>query len=499
MKLNGRIFAAMPAGLLLACIASGASTLHGASSPGGVSTPEGVSPLDRNLKLIRTDRHFTADRHMLERAAVMIELYYRMDEDEALLHDPVEPSVVFGRVPIRHLQARAAEDSLAAAEAALVRRVAALAETPAEEWTPEQKALHGLFPASWTAADAQASAARAVAKRGMRKTFRQSLERALEYQPYMDSVFRAQGVPTRLVHLAHIESWFKPNAVSPAGAAGIFQFLRSSGIRYLAIDELQDQRFDPLASTEAAARFLKSCQSYLGSWPLAIMAYNNGPGQISDAMRETGSREPSDIIRGYEAGSFKSVSRNYYAMFLAASSLALQADQLFPGLRRPAPTQYKTLKLEHGWTPSQLRVLSGYSTAVIRRCNPALRPAVFEKNLALPKGFELRLPAGLPSTQDLQFADLRIEAAPGTEPSRKAEEARMEQVAGVPVPAVVGRSLARIRSTLFPGRGAEDAPVMAYMHSQGLLDAGRLAKAKRDSILIEPHPALLDAIRNSGG
>jgi hypothetical protein len=40
---------------------------------------------------------------------------------------------------------------------------------------------------------------------------------------------------------------------------------------------------------------------------------------------------------------------------------------------------------------------------------------------------------------------------------------------------------------------------MAYMHSQGLLDAGRLAMARRDSILIEPHPVLLPAIRNSGG
>lgn len=487
MKLDLRFMAAMLAGTSLAGFASAAS------------------PLERNFSLIRTDRHFTADRHTLDRAAVMIELYYRMDEDEALLYDPSEPSVVYGRVPLRNLQARAAEDSLAAAVTALVQRVNALTETAPDERTPGQKALRGVFPTAWTAADARASAARAVAKRGMRKTFRQSLERAREYQPYMDSVFHAQGVPARLLHLAHIESWFKPGAVSPAGAAGIFQFLRSSGSRYLTIDEVQDQRFDPLASTEAAARFLKSCHSHLGSWPLAIMAYNNGPGQISEAMRETGSSEPSDIVRSYEAAGFKTVSRNYYAMFLAASSLALQADALFPGLRRPAPLRFKTLKLEHGWTPGQLRLLSGYSTAAIRRCNPALRPAVFEKNLALPKGFELKLPEGLPSTQDLQFADLRIEAtsedgrAGSSGNSSGLRKKRLTQVAGVPVPAPVGRALLRIRATLFPGRGPEDAPVMAYMHSQGLLNAGRLALAKRDSILIEPHPALLPALRKNGG
>lgn len=454
------------------------------------------SPLDHNLKLIQVDGQFTADRHILDRATIMVELYYRMDEDEALLYDPVEPSVVFGRVPLRHLHARPAEDSLAAAKASLIRRVAGLSEVPSEEWSAEQKALHARFPAAWTAADAQASAARAVIKRGMRKTFRQSLERSQPYLAHMDSVFRAHGVPPRLMYLAHIESWFKPTAVSPAGAAGIFQFLRSSGMRYLSIDEVQDQRFDPLASTQAAARFLKSCHRYLGSWPLAIMAYNNGPGQISDAMRETGSSDPSAIIRGYEAGGFKDVSRNYYAMYLAASSLAMKAETLFPGLRKQAPQAFKTLKLEHGWTPGQLRVLSGYSTAVIRRCNPALRPVVFEKNLPLPKGFELRLPAGLPSTQDLLFSDLRIEASA---PSAAAEAEAPSELGGVPVPALVGRSYVRLREVLFPARRAEDQPVMAYMHSQGLLDAGRLALAKQDSILIEPHPALLDAIRNSGG
>lgn len=454
------------------------------------------SPLDYNLKLIQTDRYFTADRHILDRACVMVELYYRMDEDEALLYDPEEPSVVFGRISVRNLAARQAEDSLAAARMSLRERVASLSAAAEADLTPEQKSLRGAFPASWSPEQALASAERAVAKRGMRKTFRQSIERSQPYLAHMDSVFRAQGVPVRLGYLAHIESWFKPQAVSPAGAAGIYQFLRSSGSRYLTIDELQDQRMDPIASTAAAARFLKSCHRYLGTWPLAIMAYNNGPGQISDAMKETGSSDPSEIIRNYEAMGFKSVSRNYYAMFLAASSLAMRAEILFPDIRKQAPPQYKTLKLENGWTPSQLRVLSGYSTAVIRRCNPALRSVVFENNLPLPKGFELRLPAGLPSSQDLQFTDLRIE---GTRPEQAMEASRTTQFGGVPVPAMVGESMLRLRRALFPSRRAEDLPVMAYMHSQGLLDAGRLALAKKDSILIEPHPALLTAIRNSGG
>ena len=57
----------------------------------------------------------------------------------------------------------------------------------------------------------------------------------------------------------------------------------------------------------------------------------------------------------------------------------------------------------------------------------------------------------------------------------------------------------RVRQTLFAGGRRDDQPVMAYMHSQGLLDADRLALAKQDRILIEPHPALHAMLRITGG
>lgn len=453
--------------------------------------------LESNRKLIRTDNLFPADKYILDQACVMVELYYRMDEDEALIYDPEEPGVVFAKVPLRNLFAKQADDSLSRFKQALRLKVRSLAETPADQWSDEQKSLRRLFPAGWSGEEAVASADRMACRRGLRKAFRQSLERSYQYDVFMDSVFKAYGVPTRLKNLAHIETWFEPSAVSKAGAAGIFQFLASSGGRYLTIDERVDQRMDPIASTVAAARFLRDMHAFLHSWSLSVMAYNNGAGQIADAIQETGSHDASAIIQNFEANGFGTVSRTYYAMFLAASSLAMHGDALFPGLHKLPPMSYKTLKLEHEWTPSQLRVLSGYSSAVIRRYNPALRPEVFDRNLAVPKGFSLRLPVGLPTSQDLQFADLRIDGDDG----RKSEEPRVatEQVAGVPVPKIVGASLARIRKTLFPARRVEDIPVMAYMHSQGLLDAERLALARKDNILIEPHPALAAMLRKVGG
>jgi len=261
------------------------------------------------------------------------------------------------------------------------------------------------------------------------------------------------------------------------------------------IDERVDQRMDPRASSYAAAKFLKLCRRHLASWPLAIMAYNNGPGQMLDAVKETGSRDASDIIQNYQGDGFGAVSRNYYAMFLAASSLGMHSETLFPSLRKHAPPPFKTLKLEHEWTPRQLRILSGYSTAVLMRYNPALRPVVFERNLPVPKGFDLILPAGLPSMQDLQFADLRI----GADPSGTDQISAGSSLAGFPMPKFAENAIRRIRKALFSGHGDQDIPVMAFMHSQGLLDADRLALAMQDRILIEPHPALQAMIRGMGG
>ncbi len=455
-----------------------------------------ASPLEANRKLIITDESFTADKYILDQACIMIELYYRMDEDEGLLYDHEAPDVVFGRIPLRNLNAKLAEDSLSKAREALKVSVRSMASATEADWTPEQLALRKMFPLEWTTQEIEASSDRIVGHRGMRRTFRTGMETSLQYRDQMDSAFRTEGVPARLKFLAHVESRYNPEAVSPAGAAGMWQFLKSSGSKYMVIDDRIDERFDPRASTIAAAKFLKLCRKYLGSWPLAIMSYNNGPGQMLDAVKETGSRDPSEIIQKYQANGFGRVSRNYYAMFLAASSLGMQADKLFPGMRVPRPTVsvFKTLKLEHEWTPRQLRILSGYSTAVLRRYNPALRPIIFERNLPVPKGFELKLPSGLPTVQDLQFSDLRI--AGETADSPRSQRGAMT---GFPVPKFAENLLQRVGNTLFSRHQRRDQPVMAYMHSQGLLDAERLALAKEDRILIEPHPALHAMIRGMGG
>lgn len=458
------------------------------------STTTWAGALDMNRNLIIINKTFPADKYILDQACVMIELYHCMDEHQFLLYDPEAPEVVFGKVSVRNLSSKPAEDSIMRTMAALKLRIHMLIETPEDEWDVDQKTLRKLFPTTWTEAEISASADRMINRGGMRRSFRVSLENSSRYQQLMDSAFRAEGIPTRLKYLAHVESRFNPEAVSGAGAAGIWQLLKGTSSPYLVIDDRVDQRMDPRDASQAAAKFLKHCHRNLASWPLAIMAYNNGPAQMRDAVKETGSLDASQIIQNYQGGGFGNLSRNYYAMFLAASSLAMKAESLYPSLRKQAPIRFKTLKLEHEWTPRQLRILSGYSTLVIMHYNPALRPIVFDRNLLVPKGFKLKLPAGLPTRQDQQFADLRLAIAVS---AREASSAG-RSLAGFPVPRFAENTLRHIRKALFPFR-RDDAGVMAYMHSQGLLEVDRLALAKQDRILIEPHPALQATIRGMGG
>ena len=124
--------------------------------------------------------------------------------------------------------------------------------------------------------------------------------------------------------LLRVESSFNPRAFSKAGAAGLWQFTRGTGSDYLAVNALIDERYDPYAATDAAARLLKDNYKALGSWPLALTAYNYGRAGMLRAVRNHGSYE--GIFTSYEGGSFKFAARNFYSEFIAAARVAKRLE-----------------------------------------------------------------------------------------------------------------------------------------------------------------------------
>ena len=153
-------------------------------------------------------------------------------------------------------------------------------------------------------------------------------------------IFREHGLPVDLAYLPHVESSFNPDAYSKFGAAGIWQFTRSTGRRFMKVGYVLDERRDPIRATYAAAQLLKENYAKLGSWPLAITAYNHGLSGVRRAVRETGSDDIGEIVRQYKGSRFGFASRNFYAAFLAAADVSRDSERYFGVLERNHPDGY---------------------------------------------------------------------------------------------------------------------------------------------------------------
>lgn len=136
------------------------------------------------------------------------------------------------------------------------------------------------------------------------------------YFRLFEQILDKNKLPIELRYLPVIESALNPTAISPAGAAGLWQFMTSTARMYgLEINSLVDERMDPLKSTHAAARYLKDLYDIYGDWHLVIAAYNCGPGNVNKAIRRSGGKQDYWGIYPY----LPVETRGYVPIFIAAN------------------------------------------------------------------------------------------------------------------------------------------------------------------------------------
>ena len=168
--------------------------------------------------------------------------------------------------------------------------------------------------------------------------------------------------------------------------------MRSTGRRFLRIDAAVDERLDPFRATEAAAQLLSYNYRLLGSWPLAITAYNHGAEGVRRAREQLGTDDIVRIVREYHSPSFGFASRNFYVSFLAALSIAQNPEKYFGPLECRSESQFHELKLTAPANTEALVRALGIDRTILRSLNPALRPGVWSGQRPVPSGYILRLP-----------------------------------------------------------------------------------------------------------
>jgi len=136
------------------------------------------------------------------------------------------------------------------------------------------------------------------------------------YFPIFEQELDRAGLPHELKILAVVESALNPNAVSRAGATGLWQFMLATGRQYgLEVTSFIDQRRDPEKSTKAAVQFLSDLYAIYGDWSLAMAAYNCGPGNVNKALARAGNKaETFWDIYAY----LPNETRGYVPSFIAA-------------------------------------------------------------------------------------------------------------------------------------------------------------------------------------
>jgi membrane-bound lytic murein transglycosylase D len=235
------------------------------------------------------------------------------------------------------------------------------------------------------------------AQTGLADDYVQASAIARAYFPYMEQVFRQAGVPVRLTRLAFVESMFNLKARSKVGASGIWQFMPDTARNYVSVTSMVDERNNPYKATRAAAQLLLTNYRELGSWPLAITAYNHGRMGMMKAIKQLATDDLGEIIKRYESGSFGFASKNFYAEFLAAADtydLLMKEGKVGDPITLP---KTETIVLKTPTSVAQLLHATPLTKETIQEFNGCLQDSALTVHArkALPPLYELRVPIEL--------------------------------------------------------------------------------------------------------
>lgn len=197
------------------------------------------------------------------------------------------------------------------------------------------------------------------------------LKRANKYFPVMAPILKKNGIPIDFLYLACVESSLNPRALSPAKAAGFWQFIPSTAKEFgLEVNDYVDERYNIEKATDAAARYLKSGYRRYGNWESVAASYNGGMARISRELESQMQNSAFDLYLTEET------SRYMFRIF--AMKLIMENPEAFGYKISPEQLYHpvKTTSIEVNTPIENLplwAVEHGTSYQWLRELNPWLR------------------------------------------------------------------------------------------------------------------------------
>ena len=345
-----------------------------------------------------------------------IRVYTEVNTNEGFLHDERNLAVIydtlkFGTGGSSRERQRMVDERRDRHIAALRRIIAALpTEAAREALSAEDKRLLALWGPNPSVIILKEATTRIRFQLGQADRFKEGLIRSSSWETHIAETFANQGLPPELAVLPHVESSFNAAAYSKVGAAGLWQFMRSTGRRYMRVDDAVDERLDPYRSTEAAAQLLAYNYRVLGSWPLALTAYNHGAAGMRRAKESVGTDDYVKINRTYSSRTFGFASRNFFPSFLAALTIDENPEKYFGALQRRPEQKFREITMPAYVRLATLESVLGVDREQLRVLNPAWRPTIYNGTRLVPRGYRLRLPADTTERWTAEMLSARLPA-----------------------------------------------------------------------------------------
>lgn len=221
------------------------------------------------------------------------------------------------------------------------------------------------------------------------KSFEIAYRRSGQFRPHIVQELKKAGLPVELSWLPLIESSFRVNALSPARALGLWQFIPSTGYKFgLKRDRFIDERLDPEKSTKAAIAYLKELHQIFGDWATVLAAYNCGEGRVLSVIRSQNVNYLDNFWDLYER--LPRETARYVPRFLATLHIISNSKKYgLDKIQVDLPPEYEKLTVSKQVSLKDAAETIGVSHETLTSLNPELRQGIVP-----PSQYPLKVPAG---------------------------------------------------------------------------------------------------------